>query len=168
MEPTAATPSPYLSALPQQLQWQDLKKATTWIQYHLKYFYMNYWHISDRIFSWKTINNADKCIFFIICNLKILTFQIWQKMLEADFIQFGTSSLERLLIILSTYFYNSQIQVSYVNYSFSSHFSFIISSCLLSWMSKSSFFNALNIFFEKISKALFTKRFCNALPELRR
>ena len=134
----------------------------------LKYFYMNYWHISDRIFSWKTINNADKCIFFIICNLKILTFQIWQKILEADFIQFGTSSLERLLIILSTYFYNSQIQVSYVNYSFSSHFSFIISSCLLSWMSKSSFFNALNIFFEKISKALFTKRFCNALPELRR
>ena len=60
--------------------------------------------------------------FFIICNLKILTFQIWQKMLEADFIQFHTSSLERTLIILSTYFYNSQIQVSCANYSFRTHF----------------------------------------------
>lgn len=44
-------------------------------------------------------------------------------MLEADFIQFRTSSLGRILIILSTYFSNSQIQVSCANYSFRTQFS---------------------------------------------
>ena len=134
----------------------------------LKYFYMNYGHISDRIFSWKTINNADKCIFFIICNLKILTFQIWQKMLEADFIQFHTSSLEKILIILSTYFYNSQIQVSCANYSFRTHFPSLFQVASYLECQNHQFQQFQHTSLKKSARICLKKKFCNALPEFRR
>ena len=88
-------------------------------------------------------------------------------MLEADFIQFHTSSLERTLIILSTYFYNSQIQVSCANYSFRTHFPslFQVASYLECQNHQFQHFQHTSL---KKSARICLKKFCNSLPEFRR